>query len=96
MTKPPYLTDEEIGEICDPLKQPHAQLRYLLGLGIPASRKPGGRPLVGRAAFERAMAGAAAMAADVKPDQSPSAQPDAAALERVIKQRKHGTQAQIH
>ena len=49
----PYLSDAEIDEICEPLTQPHAQIRYLRSLGVPVTRKPSGRPLVGRAAFDR-------------------------------------------
>lgn len=92
----PYLSDEEINEICDPLTQPHAQIRYLQGLGIPVSRKPSGRPLVGRAAFDRVMAGAPAEAANDTHAPPASPQPDHAALQQLFnRQRKHGTQAKI-
>lgn len=94
VTAPPYLTEAEIAEICEPLTQAHAQLRYLQGLGIPVSRKPGGRPLVGRAAFERAIAGTPAAAAN-ESVSDPGSQPDFSALEQHLKKRKHGTQAQI-
>lgn len=92
LTLPPYLTDAEIAGICDPLTQPHAQLRYLQSLGVPVSKKPGGRPLVGRVAFERVMAGAPLLAAN-ESNQIPTAQPDYAALQQHFKQRKHGTKA---
>ncbi|WP_454703412.1 DUF4224 domain-containing protein [Achromobacter pestifer] len=92
----PYLSDAEINEICEPLTQPHAQIRYLRTLGVPVSRKPGGRPLVGRAAFDRVMAGAAPEAANEAHAPNASAQPDHAALQQLFtKQRKHGTQAKI-
>ncbi|MBO1013456.1 DUF4224 domain-containing protein [Achromobacter sp. SD115] len=92
----PYLSDAEIDEICEPLTQPHAQIRYLQRLGVPVSRKPGGRPLVGRAAFDRVMAGSPPEAAnDAHPPPS-GPQPDHAALQQLFnKQRKHGTQAKI-
>lgn len=95
-TLKPYLSDAEINEICDPLTQPHAQIRYLRSLGVPATRKPSGRPLVGRAAFDRVMAGAAPEAANEAHAPSAGAQPDHAALQQLFtKQRKHGTQAKI-
>lgn len=50
---PPYLTDEEIKSICEPLTQGAAQVRFLRRIGINAQRKPGGQPLVIRAEFER-------------------------------------------
>lgn len=92
----PYLSDEEINEICDPLTQPHAQIRYLRGLGVAVSRKPNGRPLVGRAAFDRVMAGAAPEAANEANSQEAGTQPDHTALQQLFtKKRKHGTQAEI-
>jgi hypothetical protein len=46
------LTDAEIAEICRPLKQPAAQIRYLLSIGIPVRRRPDGTPLVLRSDVE--------------------------------------------
>ncbi len=92
----PYLSDAEIDEICEPLTQPHAQIRYLRTLGVPVSRKPGGRPLVGRAAFDRVMAGSPPVAANDAQPSADAPQPDLAALQQLFnKQRKHGTQAKI-
>jgi hypothetical protein len=92
----PYLSDAEIDEICEPLTQPHAQIRYLRSIGVPVSRKPGGRPLVGRAAFDRVMAGSPPEAANDAQPPSAGPQPDHAALQQhFTKQRKHGTQAKI-
>jgi hypothetical protein len=45
----PYLTEEEVDEICAPLKTGAAQARYLVKLGLHVERKPNGRPLVSRA-----------------------------------------------
>ena len=45
----PYLTDDEVSEICAPLKTGAAQARYLVKLGLHVERKPNGRPLVSRA-----------------------------------------------
>ena len=92
----PYLSDEEINEICDPLTQPHAQIRYLRRLGVAVARKPNGRALVGRAAFARVMAGAAPEAANEAHSPEAGAQPDHTALQQLFtEKRKHGTQAKI-
>lgn len=48
------LTDAELADICAPLTQGAAQVRYLLGLGVPVMRKPNGKPLVRRSDWERA------------------------------------------
>lgn len=45
---PPDLTQAEIDEICDPLTQGAAQIRYLRSLGVTVDRRPNGRPLVNR------------------------------------------------
>lgn len=49
----PWLSDEEIADLCDGLKQSAAQARYLRHLGITVREKPNGRPLVMRAEVER-------------------------------------------
>jgi hypothetical protein len=50
----PILTDAEIAEICEPLVQGHAQIRYLREVvRVPVERKPNGRPLVRRVDWER-------------------------------------------
>jgi hypothetical protein len=49
------LTDAEVADICAPLRQGAAQLRYLRDvLRVPVARKPNGRPLVRRCDWERA------------------------------------------
>lgn len=45
---PPFLTDEEVYEICRPRRQGAAQLRYLLSIGVKAVRRADGTPLVWR------------------------------------------------
>jgi len=51
----PYLTDEEIAGICRPLRQKHAQVRYLRDvLKLPVERRPDGSPLVRRVDWDRA------------------------------------------
>lgn len=50
----PDLTEAEIADICDPLTQPAAQVRYLRSLGLVVARKPNGRPLVNRRHYDEA------------------------------------------
>lgn len=45
---PTHLTDAEIDDICRPLKQHAAQVRYLRTLGLSVERRPDGSPLVRR------------------------------------------------
>jgi len=70
----PYLTDDEIASICEPLQMPAAQRRYLASLGLVVKAKPNGRPLVTRAEFDRVLVGRAAEA-----EQNAAAQPNRAA-----------------
>lgn len=46
--RPPYLTDDEIAEICRPRTQGAAQIRYLRSLGLKVERRGDGTPLVWR------------------------------------------------
>ena len=48
----PDLTQGEIDAICEPLKQPAAQIRYLRSLGLIVDRKPNGRALVNRKHYD--------------------------------------------
>ncbi|WP_212644884.1 hypothetical protein [Delftia sp. PE138] len=50
----PYMTEEEIDEICKPLTQHHAQWRHMCAfLGVDSlPRRPDGLPLVGRKMLE--------------------------------------------
>lgn len=54
----PFLTDEEIKGICEPLIAPTAQCRYLRRLGLLVNEKPNGKPLVARSEFERVLGAA--------------------------------------
>ena len=49
----PILTDDELAEICRPLTQSAARIRFLRGLGVTVERRPDGTPLVKRADWER-------------------------------------------
>lgn len=51
----PWLSQEEIDDLCDPLKQHAAQLRYIRGQGITVRTKPNGAPLVMRSHLDEAL-----------------------------------------
>lgn len=51
-----HLTDAELADICRPLTQYAAQIRYLRSLGLRVDRRPDGSPLVRRAEWERQQA----------------------------------------
>jgi hypothetical protein len=52
----PWLAQSEIDDLCDPLKQHAAQLRFIRSLGVTVGKKPNGAPLVMRNLFEEKMA----------------------------------------
>lgn len=52
----PWLTPDEIGDLCEPLTQHAAQIRYMRDeLGLTVRTKPNGAPLVVRSHFEQVM-----------------------------------------
>lgn len=51
----PWLTQDEINDLCKPLVQAAAQIRYLRELGLTVRTKPNGGPLIMRAHFEQVM-----------------------------------------
>lgn len=85
-SKPPFLTDDEIRTIADPLKQPAAIVRWFAREGFVTKIKPNGLPLVARSHFEAALSGATQGAA------AQEETPDVIAfLEHLKKgQRQHG------
>lgn len=52
-----FLTDAEIADLCKPLVQPAAQVRYLRALHLEVSLKPNGRPVVVRSHAEAVLSG---------------------------------------
>lgn len=52
---PPWLTEDEIADLCQPLTQAAAQIRFLRGLGLTVKTKPNGAPLVIRSHFDQVM-----------------------------------------
>lgn len=63
----PCLSDDELLEICKPLTQPAAMIRYLKREGFHVKRRPNGWPLVSRAHYEAVMMGTAV---DATPDKA--------------------------
>lgn len=49
----PYLTDDEIRDLCRPLVMRAAMVRHLQAMGLQVRRRPDGWPIVGRAHFEQ-------------------------------------------
>lgn len=88
----PYLTTDEINDICDPLTQPAAQIRHLQRMGMQVLRKANGRPLVARAEYERV---AVRHDDGQQVSTAPANQPDIAALRAAVgKGQGNGAQAQ--
>jgi DNA-binding transcriptional LysR family regulator len=87
---PPWLTQEEIDDLCHPLKTPAAQIRYLQREGLLVTRKPGGRALVMRSELER-VKGAARLGdgAATPPEQNG---PNIRGMQQ-WRERKNGAQA---
>jgi hypothetical protein len=67
MSLPPYLTEDEIAGITDPLTQGAARIKYIRALGVKAEKKPNGQPLVWRADFDAARQRNAEAANDDRP-----------------------------
>jgi hypothetical protein len=77
----PWLTDAEVDELCDPLTQDAAKVRYMRKvLKLTVARKRNGRALVMRAHFEEVMAGLPTDKRKRAKAEQPARQPDAAGL----------------
>lgn len=76
---PPWLTQAEIDDLCWPLTQPAAQVRFLRReFKLQVSTKPGGRAVVIRSHAEAALGGA--MPAPATSSAAAPQQPNRAAL----------------
>lgn len=51
----PWLSQSEIDDLCEPLTQHAAQIRFIKRLGMTVREKPNGAPLVMRTHFEESM-----------------------------------------
>jgi hypothetical protein len=92
--QPPYLTDDEVANMCAPLEQSGAQLRYLRGLGLHVERKPNGRPLLMRSELERVLGAGRMMPANDGAGRTAAREPDLGALLQVIQGGRRGKKAQ--
>ena len=70
----PWLSQAEVDDLCQPLKQAAAQVRYLREQGLAVRTKPNGQPLVLRSNVEEVMNPAA------KPVKSAKREPNRAGL----------------
>ena len=85
MAATPWLSDDEVRELCEPLVQPAAQRRFLADqLRLHVRSKKNGRPLVARSELERVM-GAARFGGSST--TSPQTGVDIAALRKHLNQR---------
>lgn len=92
MSSLPFLSQTEIDEICEPLKQPGAQRKYLAKvLKLQVHEKPNGRPLVARSEFERVLGAERFGTAPHNPQNSPNVLGMMAHLEQ---RKKNGTKTQ--
>lgn len=82
----PWLTDAEVTDLCDPLVQPAAQIRYLRDLGLTVHQKPNGRALVLRSHVEEVLGGLPASKRKAKAPPAP-AQPNVGALALVYSRK---------
>lgn len=82
----PYLTQAEIDELCEPLTNHAAQIRYLTREGMLVSRKPGGAPLLLRSELER-VKGAGRFSGQVQNGPAPAG-PNVVGLQTWSKGRK--------
>ena len=62
----PWLSSDEIDDLCAPLQQHAAQIRFIRGLGITVREKPNGAPLVMRTHFEEKMSPAGKLKKPIK------------------------------
>ena len=80
----PFLTETEIADLCKPLTQPAARVRFLRDkLGLFVRQKPNGHPLVSRVHFEEVMTGNA----QARRLQD-AARPDTAAVISLLKRKQ--------
>jgi Domain of unknown function (DUF4224) len=91
-----HLSDAEIADLCAPLSQPAAQVRYLRTLGLTVSLKPNGRPVVVRGQAEAVLAGrlvpSGASKANTMPEGGSLRRPSPAALVNLLRRgQTHGT-----
>jgi hypothetical protein len=75
----PWYSDAEIDEMCHPLTQPAAQVKYLRAQGLHVTVRPNGRARVMRAHAEAVLSGATALTEAATPTPA-HRQPNRSAL----------------
>lgn len=66
----PWLTDDEIDDMCDGLEQNAAKVRFLRAKGLTVTEKHNGRPLVLRSNVEATLGGLPKSAAGTPPQRN--------------------------
>ena len=74
----PWLTDQEVDDLCDGLSRNDAKARHLRGMGLVVNAKPNGRSLVMRTHAEAVLSGLKQI--QEAATQSERAKPNRAAL----------------
>jgi hypothetical protein len=77
---PPWLTDEEIDDLCDGRRQNAARIRFLRSLGLTVRLKPNGKPIVERGHAQDVLAGLPVGKKKAAKVPEAARQPDAAGL----------------
>lgn len=89
-----FLLEAEIAELCAPLTQPSAQVRYLRSLGLTVTVKPNGRPAVVRSHAEAVLSGLPADSHQVgKQEAPPAPRPNYEALVQLIQRGRRSKKA---
>lgn len=77
-----WLKQQEIDELCEPLTQPAAQIRFLREtLALTVHEKPNGRPLLLRSHVEHVLSGLPTKVKTRGAPSRPAAQPNVAGLQ---------------
>jgi hypothetical protein len=92
-----FLTDAEIDALCEPLRQPAAQVRFLRASGLNVTVKPNGRPAVVRSHAEAVLSGRHAPSLPVeKPEAGAAPKANVDGFMKVIQGgKKHGPQKKV-
>ena len=82
----PWLTDQEIDDMCDGLITNAARMRHLRRLGLVVNSKPNGRPLVMRVHAEAVLSGLQQLQASIA--KTEVVRPNKAALVAIFGKRR--------
>lgn len=91
----PWLDDDEVAQLCKPLRTAAARVRFLKRAGLHVATKPNGHPVIMRSELERVFG--AARLAPTGPGRSAATEPNATGLQDWAAKRRrplNGAQAQ--